>query len=140
MSLHNTDQGIKEEIIMKVKCKNIYNEHTKQFEKSSPWLTIGKEYIVLEIEISPSRKIFYRLVGDNENKMPALYSSSQFDVLIGDMPKNWKVSQLSDGTLVLGPSAWQPSSFWEDCYDHDPKAIEIYKREAKIIYEEENTS
>lgn len=122
---------------MKVKCKNIYNEHTKKFEDTSPWLTIGKEYIVLEAEVSLLEKTFYRLIGDNENKMPALYSSSQFELVDGGIPKNWEISQLSDGSLIFGPRAWQPSGFWEKCYDHEPEALEVYKREAKIIYEEE---
>src|SRR5436189_6418333 len=98
---------------MKVKCKNIYNEHTKEFEGKSPWLTIGKEYIVLEAEVSSLEKTFYRLVGGNENKMPALYNSSQFELVDGAIPKNWEVSQLSEGSLILGPKAWQVQSFWE---------------------------
>jgi hypothetical protein len=122
---------------MKVRCKNIYNEHTKRFEDTSSWLTIGKEYVVLEVEVNSLEKTFYRLIGDNDNKMPALYNASQFEIVDGGMPKNWEVSQLSDGTLIICPKVWQEPGFWEDCYDHDPKALEIYKREARIIYEEE---
>jgi len=123
---------------MKVKCKNIYNEHTKQLEKSSPWLTIGNSYTVLEIEIYPGKDILYRLVGDNADQSPALYDSRQFEVVSNNTPGNWKIFQLKSGGLNLCPEAWQASGFWEDCYNGDPAVLEIYKREARIIMEEEN--
>ncbi len=32
---------------------------------------------------------------------------------------------------------WQEPTFWEDCFNGDAKALEIYKQETRIIYEEE---
>lgn len=122
---------------MKVKCKKIINEHTNREEKTSYWLTIGKEYIVLEIEIYPEKDIFYRLVGDNDNKTPALYSASQFEVISNKLPVNWNI-KLNFGAITVGPRPWQEPGFWEDFYDRDPKAVEIYKIEGRKIYEEEN--
>ncbi len=122
---------------MKVKCINIYNEYSKQHRTEDPWLTIGKEYIVLELEIYPTKRVLYRLVGDNENKMPALYDSSQFQIITASLSKNWQINQLKDGSLIIGPNSWQTLGFWEDCYDMEPKALEFYRREAKIIYKEE---
>lgn len=121
---------------MKVRCMNIYNDYSKEYVTTDSWLTIGKEYVVLEIY--PDEKIFYRLVGDNGDKMPALYNASQFVVVSGQLPKNWAVSQRDNGALIISPSAWKHLTFWDDCYDHDPKALEIYKRELRIIYEEES--
>ena len=123
---------------MKVKCKNIYNEHTKKFENSSPWLTIGKEYIVLETEVSPLGKMFYRLIGDNENKMPALYSASQFEITSDLISSIWSIKIVNKSLIIMGPKNWQKDEFWDACYDHDPEALEIYKREVRIIYEEES--
>ena len=122
---------------MKVKCVKIINKRTKECETESQWLTIGKEYVVLELETCDSKDTLYRLVGDNENKMPALYDSLQFEIVSGKMAKNWEASQVDPGYLVLGPKAWQEPGFWEKCYDHDPESLEIYKREARIIMEEE---
>jgi hypothetical protein len=39
-------------IIMKIKCHNIYNQQTKQYQEKSECLTLGKEYIVLETMVS----------------------------------------------------------------------------------------
>jgi hypothetical protein len=66
-------------------------------------------------------------------------NASQFEVVSDKVPTNWRIYQLKSGSLHLGPKAWQPLGFWEDCYDLKPDALEIYKREARIIYEEENT-
>ena len=122
---------------MKVKCKNIYNEHTKQFEESSSSLTIGNEYVVLEAIASANRALLYRLVGDNENKMPALYSASQFEITSDLISSIWGTTIINKSLMVMGPKDWRKDEFWDACYDHDPKALEIYKREAMIIYQEE---
>ena len=123
---------------MKVKCKNIFNEHTKQFENTNLWLTIGKYYIVLEVEIYPGKEVLYRLVGDNSDESPGLYDSKQFEIVSDKIPTNWKITQLKSGTLNLGPVKWQKLGFWENCYDGELDALEIYKREARIIVDEEN--
>lgn len=122
---------------MKVKCINIYNEHTKQYEKSNHRLTIGNEYVILGVEIYPKKDVLYRLVGDNPDKKPALHNAFQFEIISGKIPTNWHMHQLKSGTLILSPKVWQSVGFWENCYDHEPKALEIFKREVKIIYEEE---
>lgn len=96
---------------MKVTCKNIFNEHDKQFQDSSPWITIGKEYIVLEVEIYPGKDILYRLIGDNSDEAPALYDSKQFEIISGKLSSNWKINQLKSGALNLGPESWQPLGF-----------------------------
>ena len=111
---------------------------TKQYQDSSSWLTKGKEYIILELEIDAGKDILYRLVGDNSDQSPGLYDSRQFEVVSEKLPSNWIIHQVKSGLLNIGPKPWQEPGFWEDCYDHDPKALEIYKREARIIYEEEN--
>jgi hypothetical protein len=121
---------------MKVKCKNIYNQITKKFQESSSELTIGKEYIILEMGVYPSKKIWYRLVGDNKEKMPTIQDSSQFDVLTGNIPSSWKIAQVKEECLMLGPEIWRKPDFWVECYDRDPAALEIYRREARVIYEE----
>jgi hypothetical protein len=124
---------------MKVKCINIYNEHTKKYQDHSAQLTIGKEYIVLEVMICTEEGLAYRLVGDNENKMPAIYEALQFEITSDLIPANWSTTIIDKSLIVLGPKVWHENEFWIDCYDHEPGAIEIYKREAAIIYEEENS-
>lgn len=120
---------------MKVKCIKIYNEHTKDYENKSSWLTIGKEYIVLEIEVRQN-KTSYLIVSDS-NQQPVLQNAIQFKIIGGKIPKNWQVASGEIELFTIGPKDWHKPGFWEDCHDHEPAALEIYKREARIIYEEE---
>ncbi len=123
---------------MKVKCVIVYNSDSTEEDYSNYWLSIGKEYVVLAIEIYPGKDILYRLVGNNENKRPALYDASQFEVVSDKIPSNWTIHQLKCGLLDLSPKAWLTEGFWENFYDLEPEALETYKREARIIYEEED--
>ena len=123
---------------MKIKCKTIYNEHTKEFQDVSPWLTIGKEYVVLEVMTSASKGLLYRFVGDNTDKSPSVFTASQFELISDLVPSNWKISVVNKSLIVLGPKEWRQSDFWDSCYDGEPAALEIYKREARIIMDEEN--
>jgi hypothetical protein len=122
---------------MKVKCIKIYNEHTKKYEDKSLSLTIGKEYVVMEVSSRPERATLYRLVSDSQDKMPALYNSIQFETITNNIPSSWIIKQWHD-MIVFSPALWQKSGFWELCYDGDPEALEIYKHEARIMLEEEN--
>ena len=121
---------------MQVKCYRIYNENTGQYQDISSWLTVGKTYTVLEVEVYPGKDVLFRLVGDNTDKGPALYDSRQFEVESNKLSSNWVINRLSDGSFTLGPSQWQKPGFWEECYDREPGALAIYKREAEAIYAE----
>ena len=76
---------------MKVKCTKLHTEMKIINIDSDSWLTLGKEYIVLNISISSTQGTLYRLIGDNEDKMPALYKASQFEIVSGKIPSNWEI-------------------------------------------------
>ena len=122
---------------MKVKCIKIINEHTKAEQEKSSWLTIGKEYVVLAIEMY-TNKNYFLLVDDSENKAPGLHDTKQFEVVSHSIPSNWQINVGDLEVTTLGPKAWQDPTFWERCYEGDELALGIYKREARIIMEEEN--
>lgn len=122
---------------MKVNCTKIYNEITKQYQDTSSWITVGKEYVVLEMLVMPGKEVLYRLVGDNEDEMPAIYNARQFKVVKNKIASNWIIEELISGSFIFCPALWRERGFWEKCYDRDSAALEIYKREARIIMEEE---
>ena len=49
---------------MKVVCRRVVSATTGEELERSPWLTIGREYSVLEIVASPDGGVSLRLVGD----------------------------------------------------------------------------
>lgn len=121
---------------MKVRCINIYNEQMKKYQDKSSWITIGKEYIVLEIEVWQGQTWY--VIASDSNQQPILQNALQFEVISGKIPSSWEVA-LSSGKefFIIGPKAWHDPDFWENCQNHEPKAMEIYKCETRIIYEEE---
>ena len=122
---------------MRVKCSEIINEHTKQIQASSHWLTLGKEYLVLSMEICDN-EISYLLIDDSNNGVPGLHYASQFEVMSNKIPTNWKINPGTLNIFTLGPQAWEEDEFWERCYDGDLDAIKVFKREATIIMNEED--
>lgn len=124
---------------MRVKCRNIYNENIKQYEDINPWITIGKEYVVLEVEIYPGKDILYRLISDQSDESPALFNAKQFDIVSGQLCSSWRMSLLSGGILNLGPASWESIGFWEKCYDGDVAALEVYKHEVELMIKEDGT-
>lgn len=76
--------------------------------------------------------------GDAQDKAPAVFKASQFEVIDNNKSPNWDVNIGEDGFIVIGPKSWHDLGFWERCYDGDTSALEIYKREARIIMEEES--
>lgn len=125
---------------MKVKCIRIYNSVKDMYQDSSSWLTLNKEYVVFEIKFGSKREVYYRLVGDNVTKSPGLYEAHQFEITSNKFPENWTIHQI-DNLITIGPTAWHEEGFWEKCYDlDDPEALEIYKREAAFMYQDEGVS
>ena len=61
----------------------------------------------------------------------------QFEVLSTKLPSTWGVKLGTIALVTIGPKAWQEPNFWDNCNDQDPVALEIYRREAQKIYEEE---
>jgi hypothetical protein len=120
---------------MKVKCKKIINVHTQQ--ATSYWLTIDKEYVVLAVEVYPTKNYFL-LVDDSDNKSPGLHDAKQFEVISHHVSSNWQINTGDLDIMTIAPKAWHDPGFWEKCYEGDLMALEIYKHEARIIMKEEN--
>lgn len=116
----------------------IFNYSEGKFVANSPWLTIGKEYVVLQILCCTEKGVLYRLISDDVEGSPAIFSANQFQITSLTKPSNWEVTIKKNNFIIIGPAAWSKNGFWEECYDGDHNALEIYKREARIIMSDEN--
>jgi hypothetical protein len=121
---------------VKVRCIKIINEHNGKEQGTNEWLTVGKDYIVLAIEIYPTKNLY--LIVDDSNQIPGLHDAKQFEILSHKIPSNWIINPGDLEILTISPEAWQKPTFWEECYEGNLSTIEIYKREVRIIYEEES--
>ena len=123
---------------MKVKCLKIINEFTQQDQEMSAWLTVNKEYNVLAMEVR-TNKNFFLLIDDSINQAPHLHDAKQFEVVTHGVPSNWVINAGNLEVMTIGPKVWQNLNFWEECYEGNEAALELYKKEVTIILEEENS-
>lgn len=113
---------------MKVICERIIQEVTKKEVDHSPFLTVGKEYIVLEIHTDHRGVQDYLIISDDNDDVPILTNVSQFRITCNRIPKCWRVFMDLNGKLCFAPEEWRKGDFWEDLYDEKPEAIAIYER------------
>jgi hypothetical protein len=71
---------------MRVRCTKLISEQTGQPIEKSPWLTLEKIYLVLEVYVSEQKYVKFRLVSD-DNNTPALHDFSQFELVSDTIPK-----------------------------------------------------
>lgn len=111
---------------MKVKyISNDWNE---------PNLTENKIYYVIAVEFSNSdtmsgNYIKYRILNDMNQVRP--YSAKNFDVLSGELSSNWVYNAYS-----LIPSEIAYATFWEDFYNDDKIALELFQSSYLRIFME----
>lgn len=120
---------------MKVQCIHLVNPISGDPESRSPWLTVGKEYLVLAVSVLPERGVMFRIVADDGHS-PMLFKARQFAVTVTDVPSIWKVRGDDDGGLEFGPDPWLRPGFWEDYFDGLPDASADFEAaKASIINE-----
>lgn len=116
---------------MKVVCTKLVNPATRLPEESSPWLSAGKEYLVIRISCTPGRSITLQIV-DNSGS-PSLWDSEMFQTVDGSIPSNWEAHVTGNGMLEIGPVAWLVPGFWEEFYNDERAAVRAYEKELEII-------
>lgn len=125
---------------MKVLCRNIISHTTgENLGDTSPWLKRGKEYVVLAINYVESLGFDLYIQSEDHNE-PAFFSAKGFEFIGQKFPSSWvTVFSESYGRKVMTvlPASWNYESFFEDMENQDPKAIELFNKEAEKIYREE---
>lgn len=123
---------------MKVRCVAIINPATLERVSQSAWVTIGREYAVLELYATPDRRFSVRL--DLEGQTPGLWDSEMFETTDPTIPSVW-IAQLSDrGSLRLAPPRWLVPGFWEDYFDGEPDAVAAFEEDRALILGTPKTS
>lgn len=122
---------------MKIKCIAVSESEENNF--TDPWLTLGKEYIVLCIEKNEQMEQYYRIFTRNDGGFGSLglFPSSAFEVTDSTWPPTW-VEERVDGCISIAPKAWQRLGFWEDFYDGDRQAEDVFRTERDRILEHES--
>ena len=121
---------------MKVLCVKIINSVTRREEDQSPWLELGKEYVVLAIFAPFALSTSFLLVSDDTSKLPVPFDANQFEIVCGALPTTWIAGSDKEGRVEIAPEKWLREDFWLDFYDRDPRALEDFRIEANQILRE----
>ena len=125
---------------MKIKCKKILSSVTgKNLGNDSPWLTIGKEYIVLALFYTEGVGLNIYAISDQYNE-PCFFDLTGFEVISQFQPSSWVTVFKKDEhytSMESLPESWNYESFFDDVEEQEPKAIALLKEELKKIYQEE---
>lgn len=108
----------------------------------SGFLTVGAEYVVLSVEVSPREGVRFRIQSD-DGLTPALHEAAEFDLVSDAVPSNWRIAVGAGGSTAafeLAPAEWLEPGFWSDFFgDGDVAAIaahDVFRRECAVIVAE----
>lgn len=116
---------------MKVICTTIPRSPTGEIRDSSPWVTIGAEYVVVSVTAEPGRRVLLRLVTDDDSL--GLYESVNFVTADDTVPETWTVQVSEGGMMDFAPASWLTPGFWEAYYDADPAAVDAVNSELQAL-------
>lgn len=109
---------------MRVRCASIPGWDSENRPESSPWLTVGAEYLVLDILARPVGRTDLHIITDVRGEF-GLFPSSSFVSVDDRIPASWVARIDEHGVLRLGPPEWLRPGFWESYYDGDREITAI---------------
>ena len=109
-------------------------------DKNEPNLSENKTYHVIAVEFSNSDSISgnyikYRIMNDMNQVIP--YSAKDFNVLSGKLSTSWVFNAKSANDYSILPNEIAYTGFWEDFYNDDKRALELFESSyLRIIMED----
>jgi hypothetical protein len=121
---------------MRVMCEQVTRATDGRPAPGSPWLTVGHEYVVLEVVAEPAGRVLFRLTCDTGE--PAVFDSRMFRSTSSILPSTWTAELAPSGVLTLAPAEWQQDGFWEAYFNRDPAAAAAFEgASAKLLSEDD---
>lgn len=107
-------------------------------------LTVGKDYIVLAIEVFNSGSLYAKEIGDtvayrleDDDGIIIPYPAKIFEIKNNSLSSSW-VAIKREGVFSVLPESWARDGFWEDFYNDVPSAITDFNKIKQVIYSENN--
>ena len=104
-------------------------------QRLTSWLRPETEYVVLAVEEYSGGTTGYRISGEDGGP-PVLFQAALFAICDSRLPKSWSILGLQGATLELGPPEFARVGFWEEVFDHEPSALEMYASAKRRILED----
>lgn len=117
---------------MIVKCTSLQSA-TGHGMDESPWLKVGREYVVLSIDENSQGERYYA-IEPHYGHIDSLgfFSALGFEVIDKNWPQSW-VEESVDDEISIAPKAWHRAGFWEDFHDGSLQAVSQYEEEKDKI-------
>ena len=117
---------------MKVKCTTVVDALGVEVT-SSPWMTLNAIYDVITLLADPSQGIKVRIISEQGPWRPIVVPLRAFQIANNDIPPNWVVKIIKGSALDFAPEQWMTPGFWEQFFDGDIGARQIYEMELALI-------
>lgn len=114
-----------------VRCTHIVDTLGRPAE-TSDWVTVGVDYPVIESRSGRDGRSWVRIITNGGES--GLFPPSMFTTVDDSIPVNW-VSIVRETGVTLTPESWGVPGFWEDFYDGDLAARNVYFDELAVILE-----
>ena len=105
---------------------------------SSPWLTIGKSYVVLAVKFTLKAGVFVLIHSDNYG-VPIFINLLGFEVESKLIPPSWDTVNYY-GDIYMMPKSWMYEAFLDEVEERVPEAIDLFYLEAKKMNQQEGFS
>ena len=100
---------------MRVRCTRLVDANNQPVE-SSRALTVGKEYVVLEISATVGQQVHVRITSDLGTH--SLWPIDIFEVTVSTLAAEW-VATFEEQQVMLCPVEWARQGFWDDYFNED---------------------
>ena len=97
------------------------------------YLTIGKNYIVIDITYNPHSMIHNVNVPSDSDGEPIVLDANLLIFVDEKVPTGWVFRKLENGYFDLQPQEFC-GNFWDNFHDGDEKAEKIYQEVVNNIY------
>ena len=118
---------------MRVRCLRVLDPASGEPGGQSGSISVGGEYIVIEIIASPGRYVELRL--HQIEGAPSLWPSAMFETTDDSIPSNWRAEVSDSGFMSVRPGRWR-RGFWERYFNDDPEAVALYEEELATMLTE----
>lgn len=108
---------------MRIVCRRLLDARGRLIA-ASPYLTVGRAYLVLEVSVDFNGPVHVRVVDDSG--VPGLFAIEAFEVTDSSVARSWQF-RVGDGGFLLGPEPWMAEGFWERFFEDDIEAAEAYE-------------
>lgn len=91
-----------------------------------PYLTLGRNYTVVDLTFKPHDSTYYVTLGDEDDEESGgVWDLKFFDIVDGRLPDGWVVTQFNHGIIGISPQEFL-GDFWELYHDGDEEAEQVF--------------